>query len=57
MAMVVIEVTRLVAPVSKGDAAWAKASSGVATATIKQSTVKAARALPINLSRFIRALP
>src|SRR5258708_18595944 len=36
VAMVMTEVTRLVAPVAKGDAAWARASSGVATATIKQ---------------------
>src|SRR5882672_7896217 len=57
VAMVMTEVTRLVAPVAKGDAAWARASSGVTTATIKHSTVKAARALSINIVRFIRASP
>src|SRR5271169_6681538 len=56
VAIVVMEVTRFVAPVSKGDAAWAKAISGVAKAAIRHNTANHARALPINIVRFIEVL-
>ena len=57
VAIVVIEVTRFVAPVSKGDVAWANANSGAATAAIRQSMARHACALPTNNVRFIEGSP